>query len=169
MIRTVVALTAVCLVIGGCNSPDSRLNAPPHGRVYETNDLQGTYTYMIDNAALADMTVNDTHFLPHRPLLNDLGVQRLARLAELMDAYGGTIRFDTDLTDDELIDQRMKEIVSFLSESGIDTTSQVVMRDLPGGEGSAATEAILIKAKEGTYDPKKKQSESRGAAGAMAK
>lgn len=168
MIRTVVALAAVGILVVGCNSPDSRLNAPPHGRVYETNDMQGTYTYMIDNAALADMTVSDMHFLPHRALLNDLGVQRLARLAELMDAYGGTIRFNTNLTDEELADQRAAEIVSFLSESGIDTTSEVVARDLPGGEGSAATEAILIKANEGTYDPKKK-SGSQGAASVLAK
>lgn len=169
MIRTVAALALVALLVAGCNTPDKRLNAPPHGRVYETSDLQGTFTYMIDNAALADMTINDHHFLPHRTQLNDLGVQRLTRLAELIDAYGGTIRFNTDLEDEELIDQRTEVIVAFLTEQGIDTTREVVVRDQPGGEGMLAKEAILIKVKQGTYDPKKKSASAGGAAAATAK
>lgn len=158
MIRSLAALAAVALLVTGCNSPDSRLNAPPHGTAQETNDMQGTFTYMIDNAALADMTVTDVHFLPHRPQLNDLGVRRLTRLMELIDAYGGTIRFNTNLDDEELIDQRTDVVVAFLAEHGVDTTREIITRDLAGGEGMAATEAILIKVKEGTYNPKKKSS-----------
>ena len=166
MHRLLVVVAAVSLLVVGCNTPGSRLNAPPHGRACETSDLQGTFTYMADNALLADMTVNDSHFLPHRTLFNDLGQRRLGRLASLMEAYGGTIRFNTALTDEDLIERRVALVVDFLAEAGIDTTQDVVMRDMPGGEGMSATEAILIKAKEGTYDPEKQRSQS-GAEGTV--
>lgn len=155
----VVAATAAVLVMG-CNMPGRRLNAPPHGQPYKTADMQGTLTYMVDNALLADMTVSDMHFLPHRAALNDLGTQRLSRLASLMEAYGGTIRFNTDLTDEELIARRTEVVVDFLTQAGIDTTREVVVRDMPGGDGMQASEALLIKANEGTYRPKKERAAS---------
>ena len=54
MHRLLVLTTAASLLAAGCNTPGARLNAPPHGRACETSDLQGTYTYMGDNALLAD-------------------------------------------------------------------------------------------------------------------
>jgi len=164
MHRLLIVTVAVSLLAGGCNTPGARLNAPPHGQPYATADLQGTFTYMGDNALLADMTISDMHFLPHRSLLDDLGVQRLNRLASLMEVYGGTIRFNTELTDEELIARRTEAIMDFLAETGVDTTAEVLARDMPGGEGMSAAEAILIKAKEGTYDPKKKKT-TTGVAG----
>jgi hypothetical protein len=166
MHRLLVVVAVASLLAVGCNTPGSRLNAPPHGRAYTTSDMQGTFTYMADNALLADMTVNDSHFLPHRALLNDLGQRRLARLASLMEAYGGTIRFDTALTDEDLIEHRVTAVMDFLCEAGIDTTQEVVKRDMPGGEGMSAAEAILIKANEGTYDPEKQRPQS-SATGSM--
>jgi hypothetical protein len=159
MYRLLIVTVVVSLLVAGCNQPGARLNAPPHGQPYQTADLQGTFTYMADNALLADMTVSDMHFLPHRSLLNDLGVQRLSRLAALMDAYGGTIRFNTELTDEDLIARRTGVIMDFLAQAGVDTTREVVVQDMPGGVGMPATEAILIKAEEGTYNPEKKASQ----------
>lgn len=156
MNRLLIVTIAVSLLTVGCNTPGARLNAPPHGQPYETTDMQGTFVYMTDNALLADMTVNDSHFLPHRALLNDLGLQRLDRLASLMEAYGGTIRFNSDLTDEDLIARRVEVIVDVLAQAGIDTTPEAVVHEMPGGRGMQATEAILIKTHEGTYDPKKK-------------
>ena len=164
LLRVTVAV-AVSLLVWGCNSPGARLNAPPHGQAEETSDLQGTFTYMADNALLADMTVSDMHFLPHRALLNDLGEQRLSRLASLMEAYGGTVRFNTDLTAEGLIEERTKVVIDFLAEAGIDTTREVVRHEMPGGRGMLATEAILIKANEGTYSPKAKQGSQSGGSG----
>jgi len=158
MHRIMLAALAAAILLAGCNTPNKRLNAPPHGQAAETSDLQGTYTYMTDNALLADMTINDSHFLPHRVLLNDLGLRRLDRLAMLIDAYGGTIRLSTNVADEGLIDARMEAVVDYLTDSGIDTTREIVVRGQAGGEGMSATEAILIKQKEGTYDPKKKKS-----------
>jgi hypothetical protein len=160
MCRLLVVSIAVSLLVVGCNTPDARLNAPPHGQPYKTADTQGTFVYMTDNALLADMTVSDMHFLPHRAKLNHLGVQRLSRLASLMDAYGGVVRFNSELDDEKLIAERVDVIVEFLAEAGVDTTREVVVQDMPGGRGMQATEVILIRANEGTYQPDKKESQA---------
>lgn len=156
----------VAAAVAGCNSPGQRLNAPPHGETENASALRDTYTHMSDNALLADMTVNDSHFIPHRALLNDLGLRRLYRLAELMEAYGGSIRLNTDETNEDLVARRVQAIVDYLEDFGLDVTQDLVTTDLPGGAGMAATEAILIKQKEGTYDPKKKSSAAAADAGA---
>lgn len=155
MFRLLVVGACLGLFVCGCNSPDKRLNAPPHGSAEESSDLQGTFVYMTDNAMLADMTVCDMHFLPHRSMLNDMGVQRLSRLASLIEAYGGTVRYNANETDVALIEQRLDSVRDFLSQAGLDTNGQIVAVDLPGGRGMLATEAILIKTEEGTYKPRK--------------
>ncbi len=139
----------------GCNAPDARLNAPPHGEPYRRSDLQGTFTYMADNALLDDMTVSDRHFLPHRAILSDLGRKHLGRLASLLEAYGGTLVFSTDEPDAELVDHRVQTIVDFLCEAGIEAAPQRVERGMSAATGMDADEAILIKVHEGTYDPEK--------------
>ena len=149
----VLALTVASV---GCNSPTPRINAPPHGTAEKVNPLQSTYVYMSDNALLADMTVSDIHFFPDRPLLNSLGEQRLSRLASLMDAYGGKIRFSTDSRDKDLVAGRIAAVTDYLREAGVDVLADVVERDEPGGRGMDATEVMLIKQNEGTYKPGKK-------------
>jgi len=93
------------------------------------------YVYMTDNALLADMTVTDVHFLPHRPLLNELGRERLARLASLIQAYGGQVRLDTDSPDEALVNARLNTIADFLRDAGLDTGQALVVRDQAGGRG----------------------------------
>jgi hypothetical protein len=141
------------LLAAGCQTPSERLNAPPHGPSAHVADLRANFDGMTDNALLEDMAISDLHFVPHRAMLNGLGEQHLCRLAQLMETYGGTLRFNTDLTDDELIEQRTETIMSFLAEVGVDTSAEVLVRDLPGGRGMTATESILIKTNEGTYKP----------------
>lgn len=140
----------------GCNQPGPRLNAPPHGQPVETTDLQGTFVYMSDNALLADMSISDMHFLPHRAQLTTLGQERLGRLAALIEEYGGTIRFSTNLTDEQLIARRMDAVREFLREIGVEAGDAILTRDVPGGRGMEATEAVEIKKQEGTYRPDRK-------------
>lgn len=155
MKRSLLNTALICLVAcAACSTRSPRLNAPPHGVSDRVVDSQGTFVYMTDNALLADMTVADRHFLPHRALLSTLGELRLRRLVSLMDAYGGTIRFSTNSTDGELTQQRINTVMEFLAQAGVDTTSEVVVQDMPGGRGMDAAEVILIKANEGTYKPK---------------
>jgi hypothetical protein len=148
-----VCLAVAVLLAGGCNSPSARLNAPPHGKPDKAHELQSLYTHMTDNALLADMTVTDIHFIPHRAMLSPLGEDRLRRLASLMETYGGEIRFNTAVEDESLTARRLDVIVDFLMDAGIDTAVEVVAVGMPGGRGVAAEEAILIKRHQATYQP----------------
>jgi hypothetical protein len=145
-----------------CSSPQPRLNAPPHGVAEEVSNMQSMYSHMVDNALLTDMTISDMHFLPHRAILSTLGEQRLSRLASLMQTYGGVIRFNTDQQDQDLIDARLETVLAFLREAGVDTSTEVVRRDLAGGTGMEAREAILIKVNEATYKPSDEREEPSG-------
>ena len=156
--KLIVGAAVVCLACAACNAPSPRLNAPPHGTCESATSLQGMYVYMTDNALLADMTVCDIHFLPHRAMLNDLGRERLSRLASLFVAYGGQVCFDTDSQDEQLVAAREAVITDFLRDAGLDTSKALVRRGMPGGRGLAADQAILIKTKEGSYKPSDKKS-----------
>ena len=158
-LRLRTPLLTLSVVLAGCNQPHERLNAPPHGSG-DPHPSQGTYVYMADNALLADMCVMDTHFLPGRAMLNGSGHDRLSRLAQLVDAYGGTIRFSTNEGDEALIASRLSAIRDFLAHAGVDAGRTSIVRDHPGGEGMAASEAILIKSKKGTFDPDAKSNTS---------
>jgi hypothetical protein len=147
----------------GCNEPKERLNAPPHGTAHDVSDLQAPLVYMTDNALLADMTISDMHFLPHRRQLSDLGQQRLSRLISLIQTYGGTIRLSSDVDDAELLSSRAEEVREQLTQAGVDTSSEVLREDISGGRGMDASEVILIKANEGTY--KKKAGAAAGSSG----
>lgn len=163
MTRWLIGPVAALLVAAGCNSPNSRLNAPPHGEPYDVVGSQGTFVYMMDNALLADMTVSDSHFYPHRAMLTSLGTERLSRLASLMQAYGGSLRFNSNLPAGDLLSKRLETIHDFLGECGVLTEANTVSVDLPGGEGMNATEAILIRKVEGTYTEKKAQKQQAAA------
>ncbi len=155
MVRAVLSGSLASLLwLTGCMNEAPRLNAPPHGDVDEVSNMQSTYTYMTDNALLADMTVSDAHFLPHRARLNDTGERRLARLASLLDEYGGSIRLNSDVTDEALVQKRVETVVAFLRDAGLPASAQTVQRDIAGGRGMDAAQAILIKANEGSYQPR---------------
>lgn len=156
MRRTVAAALGLLVAMVGCSKPNERLNAPPHGVAESVNKMQGTFVYMGDSALLADMTVSDMHFLPHREKLNSLGEQRIARLAELMKAYGGTVRLNSDASDEAMLKKRIDAVVAALAEFGVDTKGEIVKADLSGGRGMSAAEAVLIKREEGQYVKGKK-------------
>jgi hypothetical protein len=152
MRRPIWWVVALGLFCGACEQPMKRLNAPPHGDSTNKSEMHATYAHMVDNALLEDMTISDLHFIPHRPLLNSLGEVRLRRLASLMEEYGGVLRYNTDLDDGELLNARADAVVAFLARAGIDTQKEVLRRDLPGGRGMPADEAIMIKARMGEKD-----------------
>ncbi|MBN2447915.1 MAG: hypothetical protein JXO22_14380 [Phycisphaerae bacterium] len=153
MRRTLVGL-AICMFVLGCasNGPTEECESTACEPA-NAQDMRGTLDYMAESALLADMTVGDYHFVPHRAMLTLAGEQRVIRLANLLDAYGGTVRFNTDLEPGQLRDQRMQSIRACLAANGVDTTNEVVTIDLPGSTGMDAREAILIKQNEGSYVP----------------
>lgn len=154
MKRCLLGSVIPAFLILGCHDPNARLNAPPHGEEpTATNELQGTYVYMQDAALLADMSISDMHFFPHRALLTSLGEQRLSRLALLMQEYGGSIRMSSALDDAELLRQRTDAVVAFLTEAGIEVVPQTVVQDVPGGRGLPAAEVLLIRTQVGQFNP----------------
>jgi hypothetical protein len=160
MFRILSPILCVCMFASGCSQSSPRLNAPPQGPAEEVHDMQGPLVYMTDNALLADMSVSDGHFLPHRAMLSTTGEQRVHRLGQLMEAYGGTIRMNSNLEDETLLAQRTETVRTYLAGMGIDTGTEVVVNDMRGGAGMDAVEALLIKKNEGTYDPQKANTRS---------
>lgn len=139
------AAVAGCLVLTlGCYPPASRLNAPPQGDSPRPSELQEPFTYMVDNAMLADMSLTDIHFVPHTAELNALGAHRLDRYARLLDMYGGTLRYDTTLTDEDLVAARIKHVKDFLATTEIEPGRIEVTKDLAGGRGMTAERAIIV-------------------------
>jgi hypothetical protein len=130
----------------GCNEPSDRLNAPPQGPAERTSPLGDSFVYMVDNAMLEDLSLADIHFVPHTAELNGTGARRLERYAKLLSVYGGAVRYATSIEDDRLVEQRMASIRDYLATTGIAADRIKTNRDLPGGTGMTAKEAIVAKA-----------------------
>lgn len=166
--RMLTILACTLTLIAGCQSNPKAESDPVDQPVAEAHDMRGTFDYMSDAAALADMTISDFHFVPHRPMLTPLGEQRLNQLAGLIEAYGGTVHFNTNLTDGELIESRFNAVIVALDDRGVDVTDEVLVLDMPGSEGMRATEAIKIRENEGTYKPKEQAGGAGGGLPGMA-
>ncbi|MCZ6766327.1 MAG: hypothetical protein O7D32_05290 [bacterium] len=140
----------------GCQEQSQRLNAPPQGATDNPAALQEQLTYMNDNALLSDMSFGDAHFVPHTAELNGLGVRRLNRYAALLQQYGGMLRYDTPMSDeDELVVARMAHAVEYLQLAGLDSSRFEIELADPGGLGMRSEEAIQAR----------KAAESPGASG----
>jgi len=99
---------------------------------------------LVHNAELADMSLADVHFLPHRPGLNSTGTQRLNHLAWLVDQYGGAIKLDLEEPKGELTDGRVAMVKAYLECWGLPAEKIKVEVGLPDQEGMNAKEAITI-------------------------
>lgn len=125
-----------------------RLNAPPQGTPVHPAEAvvsrQQPFMTMTDNALLSEMAVFDVHFVPHTAELNGLGERRLARYASLLKHYGGTLRFDSTVDDEDLVNQRMAQVREFLTIAGVEEENLDVVRGIPGGEGMLAVEAADV-------------------------
>ncbi len=120
---------------------------------------------MADNAILHDMTVADIHFVPHSSELSGTGVYRLDRMIPLLNTYGGTVRYESDLRDEELLNKRLDHVREYLAVGGCNLDRVDVKPMISGGRPSAADKAILVDLK-GTAKPA--SSGAGGAAGGAA-
>lgn len=107
------------------------------------------FTYMIDNAILHDMSVSDIHFVGHTSEISGVGQARLERMGKLLNTYGGTVRYDTSLRDEDLVEQRMDHVVEYLTLVGVDMSRVEVKRMMAGGRGMEGQEAVK-KHRQGT-------------------
>jgi hypothetical protein len=97
---------------------------------------------MADNALLQDMSLADVHFVSHSGELNGTGAARLDRLSPLLDVYGGTVRYETELTDDEEVAKRLEHISEFLATTGCNMDRVQIEAMMSGGRGMSAKDAI---------------------------
>lgn len=114
----------------------------------EVASLRQNLEGMVDNGLLHNMAIADIHFVPHTDELNSLGVQKLSQMARLVETYGGTIHYETQLTDQDLVSRRMANARDYLTTTGIDISRLQINSGASGGRGMLASEAIEILHKE---------------------
>ena len=139
---------ALCLAcVAGCHDLPNGAKFARDRMDAERLDAKPAFLYMADNAILHDMSLVDFHFIPHGIELSGTGVARLERMAWLLDAYGGTIRYETIETDEALIRDRLANVTEYLTllECDMDKVSMEVC--MSGGRGMPADEAIEIRQK----------------------
>ncbi|MCP4251217.1 MAG: hypothetical protein GY778_29625 [bacterium] len=140
--RRLIGLLMICGISAGCGEPTERLNAPPQGQGAHRNEMQAFYAYMTDNATMSDSSLADIHFVPHTTELNSLGTARLTRMAQIMETYGGTVRYETRLTDEEMVDQRLVHVRDYLATTGIDLDRVEVLVAMAGSAYVDSEEAF---------------------------
>jgi hypothetical protein len=119
----------------------TRLNAPPQGEAPAHPEWTDYYTYHNDQGMLADMSIADIHFVPHSACLSGAGEARLERYAELLAAHGGTINYDTALSEHKLLDGRLQVARDFLAQACPGGEPIDVMVGPAGGRGISNKEA----------------------------
>ena len=105
---------------------------------------QEHFTNMVDNAMLHDMSVADVHFVPHTAELSGTGAARLNRMATLLDAYGGTVRYETFNTDEAFVKLRLEHVREYLALTGCDMGRVDIKAMISGGRGMAGDRAIFV-------------------------
>jgi hypothetical protein len=106
--------------------------------------MTAQFDRQVHNRELADMSLSDVHFLPHRPILNSNGTQRLNHLAWLVDRYGGKINLDLEEPKSELAQARMQTVCRYLKACGLAQNKIQVAFGLPESRGLEAREAVTI-------------------------
>ncbi|MBI1826826.1 MAG: hypothetical protein HY287_11270 [Planctomycetes bacterium] len=117
-------------------------------KMYATRNKEPEYLdSMVDNASLQDMAIEDFHFVGHSTELSGTGAMYLSRMSPMLSTYGGTVNYDTTLTDEKLIGERIKHAKEYLAMTGCDMSRVDVKAGLEQGTGMPATKAIMIDTK----------------------
>ena len=139
----VLAVSFLALAAAGCNGPWRNATHFQIARMEEGKNQFGAYrNHMVDNAILHDMSIADIHFIPHSIELSGTGVARLDRMAPLLDTYGGIVRYETVLMDDDMIASRLDHVREYLDLTGCDMSRVELKVMLSGGRGMPASNAI---------------------------
>ena len=149
---SVILAAGVSLFVlsAGCHGPENDLtNTELH--MANMENAKGQYGRhlddMVDNAILADI-----HFVAHTGELSGTGVARLNRMAHLLNTYGGTVRYETDLADAQLVSQRLDHVREYLTMTGANMDRVQVKTMISGGRGMTARKAVEVDLK-GTAKP----------------
>lgn len=139
-----VLLLGLLFSLGACNSgqPYGSSSDIQMARMDRTIEGYGSnMNRMVDNAILSDMSVSDSHFIPHTAEISGTGEKRLDRMASLLNTYGGTVRYATSLADEEMIKNRIEHVREYLALVGCDMSRTDISVMEPGGRGMPGHEA----------------------------
>lgn len=140
--RGLMLLPIGLMAVLACN-PQSKLRNQDPARAVETRaDFYPGFVYMVDNAILHDMSLYDIHFVPHTAELSSTGLARLDRMSALLDVYGGVVRYDTRMTDEEMFDARLGHVAEYLASTGCNMDRVELARMQAGGGTMTAAEAV---------------------------
>ena len=142
----------VVVACTGCNKNLTTTDVQTARMAEAREDPRPHLAHMVDNAMVQDMSVADFHFVGHTSELSGTGAARLDRLAHILGMYGGTVRYETQLTDEELIQQRLSHVQEYLALAGCDMERVDVIAMISGGRGMPARKAIEIE-ERGTKPP----------------
>lgn len=140
-------LAILAIVPVGCNGNLQKRESPLLYNRGNWEVMHKFYDPMIRNAAAYNMTVADGHFFPHTGRLNSLGATQLNRMSEVLSQFGGTVRYETRSTDDELIAERLHAVKQYIIDTGVDMSNIEITASLSGGRGIWARDAIRAVAK----------------------
>jgi len=137
---------ALALVVTGasCHEVDSERQTLKQARESRSISLTTAHAVMADNARLWDMSIADVHFVPHTTELSNTGAERLEQMAPYLDTYGGTIRYETYATDENLVAARMEHVREFLTTTQCDMERVEIKAMMAGGRMINAAKAIEI-------------------------
>lgn len=169
--RVLLSLVSVALPLGSaaCHGPCHDMTAR---ELQESHMDRAKANYgrhlndMADNAILQDMSLADFHFVAHTSEISGTGAERLNRMARLLNTYGGTINYQTDLADTTLVNKRIEHVKEYLTVAGCDMDKVQVKTGLAAGHTTPARKAIEVEAK-GTANPKESAGASTGFAAPM--
>lgn len=140
--RCLSALPTLVLATAACNSIRTTTDLQMLRMDEARSSFGKHFTYMVDNAILSDMSVADVHFVPHTSELNGIGEVRLDRMARLLNAYGGTVRYETTSDDSALVKQRIEHVREYLVLAGCSMDRVEVAVMMSGGDGMPGHEAV---------------------------
>lgn len=133
------------VAVAGCEKKAQTSTQVAHQRMDEAKAAGfPALTDMADNAVLHEMAVSDVHFVPHTAELNGTGAARLERMAAMLQAYGGTVRYTTYTPDDKLVAQRIDHVREYLAVAGCPMDRVEVKPMISGGRTMPAEDAIKV-------------------------
>lgn len=135
-------MPALLMAVPACQEPQTEAKPWTPGIQSVRADYESHLVTMVDNAILSDMSVADIHFIPHTAELSGVGEVRLSRMAKLLNTYGGTVRYETQLDDEVVIGKRLDHVREYLALTGCDMKRVEVTTGMAGGRGLSGEDAV---------------------------
>jgi hypothetical protein len=146
MSRLFGILAGVVLIapLAGCESDLwTKPESPVLHKPYHRYALNRYYEPMAENAAATNLVFADGYFHPHTSEINSLGETQLDRMSLSLERFGGTVMYETRVSDEDLVDRRVAAVRQYFTDTGMDMDGVTVASGLSRGKGMWAGDAII--------------------------